>query len=146
MNSVFKKKIVTAINDQRIKCAKYMVMGYANKSFVELRDWMYVQYEKITPGDLMWNQENMKSMYNINELIEILLDQMEMGQESTISGNSPFSDRQLADMGVAKILATQEYTHANSMWKSIAANDRTWVRFKKNFQEANLDRKNLKKR
>ena len=47
-------------------------------------------------------------------------------------------------MGVAKILATQEYTHAYFMWNIITADDLTWVRFKANFQEAYLDRKDIK--
>ena len=55
---------------------------------------------------------------------------MDTGQEIEIAGNYPFSDWQLADMGITKILATQEYTHAYRMWKSIAFNECTWVSFK----------------
>ena len=62
--------------------------------------WLYVQYRKITPGDLMQNQEKVKSTYKVEEPIEILFDQMERRQESAIAGNSPFYDWQLADMGV----------------------------------------------
>ena len=69
---------------------------------------------------------------------------METGQESAIAGNFPCSDRQVAEMGVTKILATQEYTHAYHMWKSIAADDRMWVRFKAHIHEAYLDREDLK--
>ena len=47
-------------------------------------------------------------------------------------------------MGVAKILVAQEYTYEYCMWKSLTANDRTWVRFKAHFQEAYLDREELK--
>ena len=46
-------------------------------------------------------------------------------------------------MGVAKILVTQEYTHAYHMWKSIKDDDHTWVRFKAHFQKAYLDREEL---
>ena len=49
----------------------------------------------------------MQAIYNIEDPIEILFYQMETGQEFVIAGNSPFSDRQLEDMSVAKILATQ---------------------------------------
>ena len=59
---------------------------------------------------------------------------METVQEFAIAGNYPFSDQQLAYMGVAKILATQEYTHVYCMWKSIAADERTLVHFKEHFQ------------
>ena len=47
-------------------------------------------------------------------------------------------------MGVVKILATQEYTHGYHMWKSIADNDCTRVIYKAHFQEAYLDREELK--
>ena len=68
---------------------------------------------------------------------------METVQEFAIAGNYPFSDQQLAYMGVAKILATQEYTHAYRMWKSTTNNERTWVSFKAHFQESYLDREEL---
>ena len=44
MNRALKKIVVTAIDKQWIKVAKYMVMGYAKNSFVEMMDWMYVRY------------------------------------------------------------------------------------------------------
>ena len=56
-------------------------MGYANKSFVELMDWMYVRYRKITPGDLMRNQYKMQAAYSIEDPIDILFNWMETGQE-----------------------------------------------------------------
>ena len=68
---------------------------------------------------------------------------METGKEFAIAGNSTFSDWQLEDMDVAKILATQKYTHTHRMWKRVAANDITWVRFKAHFQEAYMDREEL---
>ena len=42
MNGAFNKIDITAINKQRIKEAKDMVMGYKKESFVELMDWIYV--------------------------------------------------------------------------------------------------------
>ena len=41
-----------------------MVMGYANKSFIDLMDWLYVRYGQITPGDLMQNQKDIQATYN----------------------------------------------------------------------------------
>ena len=82
----------------------------------------------------MQNQEDMQGMYNVEDPINILFDQIDTGQEFAVEGNSPFSDWQLVDMGVAKSLATQEYTHSYRMWKIIANNDRTWLQFKAHFQ------------
>ena len=56
MNSSLKKIDVTDIDEQWIKGAKDMAMGYVNKYFVGLMDWMYVRYGQITPGYLMRNQ------------------------------------------------------------------------------------------
>ena len=41
MNSALKKIVVADIDEQHIKGAKDLVMGYANKSFVELMDCLY---------------------------------------------------------------------------------------------------------
>ena len=83
-------------------------------------DCMYVQYGQITPGYIMKNQEE--------------FNKIETGKELEVEANSPFSDQQLVDMGVAKSLATQEYTHSYRMWKIIANNDRKWLQFKAHFQ------------
>ena len=57
MNRDLKKIVVADIDDQWIKGSKDMVMGYANRSFVELMDWLYLRYVHITPGYIMKNQE-----------------------------------------------------------------------------------------
>ena len=84
-----------------------MVIGYANNSFIELMDWLYVLYGQITPGYLMRNQDKIQAENNIEQPIETRFDHMETVQEFEIARNSLFSDCQMADMGVAKILATQ---------------------------------------
>ena len=63
----------------------------------------------------MRNQDNMQAAYTIEYQINTLFDHMETRKEFVILINSPFFDRQLAHMGVAKILTTQEYTHAYCM-------------------------------
>ena len=83
-------------------------MGYVNKMFVEIIDWLYIRYLHITPIDLMKKQYTVQEFNHAEELIEILFDQIEMRQEFAITGNSPFGDRQIAKMGIAQILATQE--------------------------------------
>ena len=46
-------------------------------------------------------------------------------------------------MGVEKILAMQKYSHEYCMWKSIAVDNCTLVRFKSHFQEAYLEREDI---
>ena len=81
----------------------------------------------------MKNQDTMQAAYHIEELIEIRFGQMDTSQDFAIEGNSPFSDRQSADMGITQILATQEYTHAYRTCKIIYADERTWLRFNAHF-------------
>ena len=80
MNSALKKNSVAAINDQWIKGVIDMVMGYENKSFLYLMNWLYVSYVQIIPGDLISNQGEMQATYNVKYPIEILFVQMETGQ------------------------------------------------------------------
>ena len=139
MNSELKKMAVSAINNQWIKGAKNLVMGFANKTFMERMDWLYTCYGKITLIHLMKNQDKMQTSYHVEGPIEILFDQINMGQELLIAVNSPLSDRKHSYIGIAQILATQVYTHAYPMWENVLANKCTWVRFKVHFWEAYLD-------
>ena len=65
---------------------------------MELTDWLYVRYGKITPINIIYNQNKTKEKYNIKDSINILFEHMETGQELEIEGNLPFSYRQLAEM------------------------------------------------
>ena len=67
------------------------------------------------------------------EPIEIIFDRIQTVQELGIAGNSPFYDRHIIDMCVARILETQEYTHDYHMRKIISANKLTWVNLKSHF-------------
>ena len=100
MNSSLKKIVVTAINEQWLKGANKLLMGYADKTFLEQMDWLYIHYGKIMPRDLIKNQDMMPTLYHVEEPIEILFDQIETGQECLITVNFPFSNRQLAGMGI----------------------------------------------
>ena len=133
INRSLKKITVIEIDDQCLKGAKDMVMVFANKSFVELLDWLYIQYGQITPWDLMKDQDTMQTSYHVEEPTEILFNHIETGQEFTIAWNSPISDRQLADMGIALILEMQAYTHVYHTWKIVSSNEHTWVNFKAHF-------------
>ena len=73
-NSTIKEIFVTAIDKEWIKGAKEMVMGYTNKSFVKVMDWMYVRYGHIPPGDLIRNQEEMQGTYTSEDPITTLFD------------------------------------------------------------------------
>ena len=64
-----------------------MMMGYAKNPFVELMDWMYVRYEKIKPGYLMQNKEEIQATYNVEYRFDILFYQIRMEQEFSVVGN-----------------------------------------------------------
>ena len=48
-NSALNKIVFTAIGDQCIKGLKDMVIGYADKYFVELLDWLYIRFFQMPP-------------------------------------------------------------------------------------------------
>ena len=88
MDSYLKKIVVTAITKQWIKGAKYMVMGYAYNSFVELMNWLCIIYVKIMPGYLMQNQDEMQATYNTEDPINILFNlifENELNQVNRVS-------------------------------------------------------------
>ena len=79
MNSALNIKVSAAIDDQQLKWAKDMVMGYAI-FFEELMDWIYSRYGQIMTGDLMKNTDSIQTAYHVKEHIEIIFDQIETGQ------------------------------------------------------------------
>ena len=120
-----------------------MAMGYAYNLFVKIMDWIYSWYIKITTRDLMKNQDTMQAAYHVKYPIKFIFNQITMVQKLAIAVNSPFSNRQFTEMGIAQILDIQEYTHAYRMWKIIASNERTWVHFKAHLQKIYLIQEEL---
>ena len=85
ISSDLNKMAVAAINDQCIKGAKNLIMGFAKNTLVEQMDWLYTCYGKITLRDLMKNQDKMQTSYHVEEAIEILFDEINTGQEFLIA-------------------------------------------------------------
>ena len=85
ISSDLNKMAVAAINDQCIKGAKNWVMGCANKTLVEQMNWLYTRYGKIRLRDLMKNQDKMQTSYHVEEVIEIIFDEINTGQEFLIA-------------------------------------------------------------
>ena len=89
-------------------------MGYTNTYFVKLMDRLYVRYGQITPGELMQNQEYMHTMYNVKYPIDILFDQIKMGHEFSVAGNSPFL------ITIWQIWASQKFCRCKNIHMHIA--------------------------
>ena len=79
INSALKKTAVLDIDKQWIKGAKYMMIRYANKFFVELMDWLYIRYGQITPGYLIKKKEYTQATYNVEDPTKILFLNIETG-------------------------------------------------------------------
>ena len=75
-------------------------------------DWLYTMYGQITSEELQQKQEMMKEPYSPVDPIKNLFDQIENEQEYADTVKSPFTDRQLIDMGIANITQAGDYTHA----------------------------------
>ena len=56
MKSALTEIFIAAIDEKCTNGTKYTVMGYTNKSFVELMDWLHVRYGQVMPGYLIRNQ------------------------------------------------------------------------------------------
>ena len=69
--------------------------------------WLYIRYGKVMPSEIMNNQGTMQSMYKIEDPVEIIFNQIEVGKEFAIVVNSTFTDRQLSDMRTDQIIATE---------------------------------------
>ena len=76
MNISAKKIVFASIEDQWLKGENDLVMGYANKTFVELMYWLYIHYGRITPVNLTKNKYTMQTSYHVKELTEIIFNQI----------------------------------------------------------------------
>ena len=81
----------------------------------------------------------MNTVYDVNLYIEILFNQVEDGMEYVDAGNHPKIPEQIVITGQQLVQETGMFTVDLKIWKRLAANYRTSIRFKQKFSLAHQE-------
>jgi hypothetical protein len=92
VDQAFKKLIIDAFNDQFLNALLDKVVGYTNRTSLDLLTHLLTYYVMISPTELTQNYERLNTPYDPNQPIESLLEQIQDARAFAVAGGKPYGD------------------------------------------------------
>ena len=94
-DKALKYLLISAIDETYIRslCDKYI--GNANTTTLQMLTHLYVTYAKITKGDLVENDKYMRTDYDVNQPMEVLVGQINDAVDIEVASDNPYSTEQV---------------------------------------------------
>jgi hypothetical protein len=134
-----KQLLLGAVNDIYTSALKHRVTGYANVSTRQLIVHLYTKYGNITAGDLEANEQRMKTLFDPNESIETLYNQLGSATNFADAAGTPYSANQLITTAYNLVFKAGLYADTCRDWRRRSTAQKTWTNFQADFSEATQD-------
>ena len=144
-DQALKQLLLGAVDDIYVSSLRNQYTGYTTLSTMNILTHLYDAYGQITDLDLDNNEKRMKTPYDPNLPIDNLFHQIEAAEEFAITGNSPFTARQIVNTAFLLIFASNAYNDECKEWKRRPQAQKTWANFKTTFMQAYISRRDLQK-
>jgi hypothetical protein len=136
-DTALKNLLIQAIDDQFIKSLHNRNTGYVTSTTWHILDFLYTNYDNITPAELLANTERLQEPYNPSEPIESLFTHFEDAREYADAAYRPFTDKQILEYALLAILKTGQFKEAIREWRRLP--EQTWNIFKTHFAYAHKE-------
>lgn len=144
-DAALKQQLLEAIGEVYVESLRNIHTGYTTVTTLQLLTHLYTNYGQISAMDLDENEKRMKAKYDPNDPIDKLFKQIELAEELAITGNAPFTARQIVNTAFLLIFATGVYEDECKAWKRRPLAQQTWANFKTDFMAAYKNRRELQK-
>ena len=126
-----------ALNQQLLGVVKYVYVrslkkkdiGYRIHTYLEVIYYLKVKKGKITATELNLNTARINMPYNINELFESIIDQIDTSIDFAYNRNVPYIPERFMNTAYNLIFVTGHFTNACRRWNHNPEVDKTWVAF-----------------
>jgi hypothetical protein len=90
VDQAIKKMIIESFDDAYINALSDEIVGYANWTSLQLLTHLLTYYTMFTPTELTQNYERLNALYDPNQLIETLFQQIQDARAFAIAGGKPY--------------------------------------------------------
>ena len=134
-----KSLLIAAVNETYIRSLHDKYIGYANITTLQMLMHLYSAYAKITEGDIEDNEKCMHADYDVNQLIEVLIEQIDDEVDMAAVADNPYSDEQVVAAAYNLVFKTGMFADDCKLWRRRVAVNKTWQKFKTYFTMAHQE-------
>ena len=130
------KQIVKAIEPKYLRTLRNTETNSITRDIPEILAYLFQRYGKVTPDALNAKEMEVRTfIYNLQEPLVTLYDQVEDLQKLGDAANMPYTTRQIVNFGVQLIRNTHDFQDGLKTWFGKNDRDKTWMNFKLHFEE-----------
>ena len=140
LQNALKKQILSSVDDIYLSAIEQPYIGHANRTVLELLTHLYDTYAKISPSDLIKNNQKMTAPWDPNQPFEYLVRQIQDAVDYAAHANTPYTAEQIVNTAYTLVFSTGVFEDECKAWQKRAhplVND--WPNLKTFFAEAYND-------
>jgi hypothetical protein len=139
VDQAIKKLIIEAFDDAYLNALSDEIVGYANCTSLQLLTHLLMYYAMIAPTELTQNYEHLNTLYDPNQPIETLFQQIKDARAFAVTGGQPYSNAMIINVAYTLIFYTGLFPDALRAWQSRAVAGKTWPQLKIDFATAHRE-------
>jgi len=134
-----KQLIIDSIEPVYLRAIRDRHAGFANVSIIQIYEYLFNTYGKLSPQELMQNQTAIHKAWDPTTPFEVLVDQIEDCQEIAATAGQPFTEAQILTAAYTNVFNTGLYFEDCKAWNKRPVVKKTWANFKAHFQQAQAE-------
>jgi hypothetical protein len=138
-NKALKQQIDGAVDAMFLQTLRSKYVGYQNSTTQDILDHLYSIYANISASDLLANDAQMKTDYDVNHPIELFYDQIEDAVDFAAAGDCPYTPIQLTAIAYQLVFKTGMFPEECKLWKRGLPANKNWTGFKTVFAIAHQE-------
>ena len=139
VSQALKQQLLNAVDDIYVRTLRNRLTGFTSVTVRQLLEHLHLTYGRITPNDLIVNDNKMRTQYSADQPIEVLFSQLEDGVDYAAAGGQAYSPTQIVNLAYTLIFNTGQYHEACREWRRRPQAEKTWPNFKQDFALAHND-------
>jgi hypothetical protein len=139
VDQAIKKLIIESFDNTSLNALSDEIVGYANCKSLQLLNHLLTYYAMIAPTELTHNYERLNGMYDPNQPIETLFQQIQGARAFAVAGGHPYGAAMIVNVAYTLVFNTGLFPDACWAWKSRAIQGKTWAQFTLDFATAHCE-------
>jgi hypothetical protein len=136
VDQAVKKLIIESFDDAYLNALSDEIMGYANFTSLQLLTHLLTYYAMIAPTELTQNYERLNALYDPNQPIKTLFQQIQDARAFAVAGGQPYGAVMIVNVAYTLVSNAGLLPDACRAWQSRVIAGKTWAQFKLDFATA----------
>jgi hypothetical protein len=139
VDQAIKKLIIESFDDAYLNALSDEILGYANCTSLQLLTHLLTYYAMIAPTELTQNYKRLNTLYDPNQPIKMLFQQIQDARAFAVAGGQPYGAAMIVNVSYTLVFNAGLFPDACRAWQSRVIATKTWAQFKIDFATAHRE-------